>query len=99
MKSLLLTVTLFGLLALLQAQDDLPFLSEDRNVSQGGREGIVVGMFVLCLWTEACTHELLIPLSLSANTAPLSGALSAFCCSPGSIAVLPAGMALLDYRI
>ncbi|ERE71110.1 vomeronasal secretory protein 2 [Cricetulus griseus] len=33
MKSLLLTVTLFVLVAVLQAQDDLPFLSEDKNVS------------------------------------------------------------------
>lgn len=35
MKSLLLTVTLFVLVAVLQAQDDLPFLSEDKNVRQG----------------------------------------------------------------
>ncbi|XP_076793777.1 vomeronasal secretory protein 2-like isoform X2 [Arvicanthis niloticus] len=33
MKSLVLTVTLFCLLAVVQAQDDLPFLSEDRNMS------------------------------------------------------------------
>lgn len=36
MKSLVLTVTLFCLLTVVQAQDDLPFLSEDRNVRQGG---------------------------------------------------------------
>ncbi|KAL6034293.1 hypothetical protein STEG23_015035 [Scotinomys teguina] len=33
MKILLLTVTLFVLVTVLQAQDDLPFLSEDKNVS------------------------------------------------------------------
>ncbi|XP_042133059.1 vomeronasal secretory protein 2-like [Peromyscus maniculatus bairdii] len=33
MQSLLLTVTLFVLVAVLQAQDDLPFLSEDKNFS------------------------------------------------------------------
>ncbi|XP_063140897.1 vomeronasal secretory protein 2-like isoform X2 [Rattus norvegicus] len=33
MKSLVLTVILFCLMPVLQAQDDLPFLSEDRNVS------------------------------------------------------------------
>ncbi|XP_040600800.1 vomeronasal secretory protein 2-like [Mesocricetus auratus] len=33
MKSLLLTVTLFVLVAVLHAQDDLPFFSEDKNVS------------------------------------------------------------------
>ncbi|KAM7316705.1 hypothetical protein ACRRTK_024436 [Alexandromys fortis] len=33
MKSLLLTVTLFVLVIGLRAQDDLPFLSEDKNVS------------------------------------------------------------------
>ncbi|XP_005346787.2 odorant-binding protein 2b [Microtus ochrogaster] len=33
MKSLLLTVTLFILVTGLHAQDDLPFLSEDKNVS------------------------------------------------------------------
>lgn len=32
MKSLLLTVTLFVLVTILHAQDDLPFLSEDKNV-------------------------------------------------------------------
>lgn len=31
----LLTITLFVLVAVLQAQDDLPFLSEDKNVRQG----------------------------------------------------------------
>lgn len=35
MKSLLLTVTLFVLVAVLHAQDDLPFFSEDKNVRQG----------------------------------------------------------------
>lgn len=39
MKSLVLTVTLFCLMPVLQAQDDLPFLSEDRNVRQGGMVG------------------------------------------------------------
>nr|XP_048288234.1 odorant-binding protein 2b [Myodes glareolus] len=33
MKSLLLTVTLFVLVTILHAQDDLPFLSEDKNVT------------------------------------------------------------------
>ncbi|XP_036039373.1 vomeronasal secretory protein 2-like [Onychomys torridus] len=33
MKSLLLTVTLFVLVAVLQAQDDLPFLSEEKKLS------------------------------------------------------------------
>ncbi|XP_052037571.1 vomeronasal secretory protein 2-like [Apodemus sylvaticus] len=33
MKCLLLTVTLFGLLAILQAQDDLPFLSDENKLS------------------------------------------------------------------
>ncbi|XP_027278520.2 vomeronasal secretory protein 2-like [Cricetulus griseus] len=33
MKSLLLTVTLFVLVAVLQAQDDLPFLSEENKLS------------------------------------------------------------------
>ncbi|XP_012978711.2 vomeronasal secretory protein 2-like [Mesocricetus auratus] len=33
MKSLLLTVTLFVLVAVLQAQDDLPFLSEENELS------------------------------------------------------------------
>ncbi|XP_037060312.1 vomeronasal secretory protein 2-like [Peromyscus leucopus] len=33
MQSLLLTVTLFVLVAVLQAQDDLPLLSEDKNFS------------------------------------------------------------------
>ncbi|KAL1765382.1 hypothetical protein HispidOSU_011698, partial [Sigmodon hispidus] len=38
MKSLLLTVTLFVLVAVLQAQDNLPFLSEENKVRQGGVE-------------------------------------------------------------
>ncbi|XP_036039399.1 vomeronasal secretory protein 2-like [Onychomys torridus] len=33
MKSLLLTVTLFVLVAVLQAQDDLPFLSEEKKIA------------------------------------------------------------------
>lgn len=33
MKYLLLTVLLFGLLAILQAQDDLPFLSDEKKLS------------------------------------------------------------------
>lgn len=34
MKCLLLTVTLFGLWAILQAQDDLPVLSDEKKVRQ-----------------------------------------------------------------
>lgn len=41
MKSLLLTVTLFILGTVLRAQDDLPFLSGDKNVRQGAMvEGV-----------------------------------------------------------
>lgn len=43
MQSLLLTVTLCVLVAVLQAQDDLPFLSEEEKVKQGG---MVDG----CMW-------------------------------------------------
>lgn len=43
MQSLLLTVTLCVLVAVFQAQDDLPFLSDEEKVRQGG---MVDG----CMW-------------------------------------------------
>lgn len=43
MQSLLLTVTLCVLVAVLQAQDDLPYLSEEEKVKQGG-------MVDDCMW-------------------------------------------------
>lgn len=48
MKSLLLTVTLFVLVTVLRAQDDLPFLSEDKNVRQGVMVEGVGGMLDCC---------------------------------------------------
>lgn len=42
MKCLLLTVTLFDLLVVLQAQDDLIFLSDDKKVRQG--------LVYRCMW-------------------------------------------------
>lgn len=48
MKSLLLTVTLFVLVTILHAQDDLPFLSEDKNVRPGVMVEGVGGMLDCC---------------------------------------------------
>lgn len=49
MKSLLLTVTLFVLVTILHAQDDLPFLSEDKNVRPREMvEGVGGGMLDCC---------------------------------------------------
>lgn len=57
MKCLLLTVTLFDLLVVLQAQDDLIFLSDDKKVRQGlvYVEGLTA---VQCLRTTASTLTL-----------------------------------------
>ncbi|XP_050011132.1 vomeronasal secretory protein 2-like [Alexandromys fortis] len=75
MKSLLLTVTLFVLVIGLRAQDELPFLSEDKNVRQGAMvEGCLT--VVQCLRIGAGTHELFSSQSLVFSTAPQLGVLA-----------------------
>lgn len=69
MRSLFLTVTLLGLVAVLQAQDDLPFLSEENKVRQGGMWTGVCGKFDCwpVLETRGSTREGFSSLSLSAQ--------------------------------
>lgn len=101
MKSLLLTVTLFVLVTILHAQDDLPFLSEDKNVRPREMvEGVGGGCLIVvqCLRIGASTHELFSSQSLVSSPAPQHGVLSALYCSAVSIAALPAGPQRWNHR-
>lgn len=100
MKSLLLTVTLFVLVTVLRAQDDLPFLSEDKNVRQGVMVEGVGGCLIVvqCLRIGASTYELFSSRSLVSSPAPQHGVLSALHCSTVSIAALPAGPQRWNHR-